>query len=351
MGYSVASDGTLNTERWDEYRLTTWFDVFLPTLDMARPEVCEAVTDSAMYWFRSFDLDGLRHDATKHVPNEYWRMLTRKLRTQCGKTGDQSVYQIGETYGSADLISSYLGSGLMDAQFDFNLYDAALQCFALDADSSTQARYYQNLAATLKQSLRYYGPHHLMGNISGNQDKPRFVSLADGSIKQNEDTKLAGYTRDIQHQGEDAFARLAMMHAFNYCIPGVPIIYYGDEIGLPGANDPDNRRMMRFDSLTAPEMLLKSQVAELGKIRSENLALIYGSTRVIAGADYLLVIREYLGETALVVFSKYGTTENIQLPQNLQQLNWEQLGGNYTKKGASLSLGANGYLILKAKKP
>ena len=344
-------DGTLNTERWDEYRLSTWFDVFLPTLDMARPEVCEAVTDSAMYWFRSFDLDGLRHDATKHVPNEYWRMLTRKLRTQCGKSGEDGIYQIGETYGSADLIHSYLGSGLMDAQFDFNLYDAALQCFALDADSSKQAACYQNLAATLKQSLRYYGPHHLMGNISGNQDKPRFVSIADGSVKQDEDTKLAGYTRNIQHQGEHAFARLAMMHAFNYCIPGVPIVYYGDEIGLPGANDPDNRRMMRFDSLTAPEELLRNQVSELGKIRSENLALVYGSTQVISGADYLLVVREYLGEKVIAIFSKYGTKHSVALPQDLQHLNWQQLGGNYIKKGAAITLGTNGYLILKAQKP
>ena len=43
-------DGSLNTERWDEYRLTTWFDTFMPTLDLERPEVAEAMSDSAAWW-------------------------------------------------------------------------------------------------------------------------------------------------------------------------------------------------------------------------------------------------------------------------------------------------------------
>ncbi|MFN5705468.1 MAG: alpha-amylase family glycosyl hydrolase, partial [bacterium] len=43
-------DGTLNTERWDEYRLTTWFDTFLPTLDFAKPEVNSVISDSVMFW-------------------------------------------------------------------------------------------------------------------------------------------------------------------------------------------------------------------------------------------------------------------------------------------------------------
>ncbi|MFN9801634.1 MAG: alpha-amylase family glycosyl hydrolase, partial [Bacteroidota bacterium] len=43
-------DGTMNTEKWDEHRLTTWFDTFLPTWDFSRPEVVDALSDTAMYW-------------------------------------------------------------------------------------------------------------------------------------------------------------------------------------------------------------------------------------------------------------------------------------------------------------
>jgi len=72
---------------------------------------------------------------------------------------------------------------------------------------------------------------------------------------------------------------------------------------------------------------------------------------VISGADYLLVVREYLGEKVIAIFSKYGTKHSVALPQDLQHLNWQQLGGNYIKKGAAITLGTNGYLILKAQKP
>ncbi|HAG48904.1 MAG TPA: alpha-amlyase, partial [Cryomorphaceae bacterium] len=51
-------DGSLNTERWDEHRLTTWFDTHLPTLDLRRPEVVEPMTDSALIWMTEFGIDG-----------------------------------------------------------------------------------------------------------------------------------------------------------------------------------------------------------------------------------------------------------------------------------------------------
>ena len=90
-------DGTLNTERWDEYRLTTWFDVFLPTLDLSKPEVYEMLSDSAVYWIKKYNLDGIRHDATKHIPEVFWRTLTKKLKKQIVEAEGRAVYQIGET--------------------------------------------------------------------------------------------------------------------------------------------------------------------------------------------------------------------------------------------------------------
>ncbi|MBI1222318.1 MAG: alpha-amylase [Bacteroidetes bacterium] len=335
-------DGSLNTERWDEFRFTTWVDAFLPTLDMSRPEVCDATTDSAMYWFHTFDLDGLHHDATQYVPNKYWRMLTRKMRTEVGRTGEKSIFQIGESHGSAELIDSYLGSGLMDAQIDFNLYDAALRCFAFDKSAKENASSYENLARTLRESIRNYGPHHLMGNISGNKDKPRFVSLADGSVRPDEDTRLAGYSRKIRHRNSKAFRQLAMMMAFNYMIPGIPVVYYGDEIGMPGANDPDNRRMMRFDSLSPDELKLRSTVSELGKIRSSSMALMYGSTEVENYRNYLCVQRKYGNETILAYWSKSGA--EVPLPEGSK---WELISGNGHIESGRAIIDPLSYIILK----
>ena len=90
-------------------------------MDLENPEVVDLQVDSTMYWIQKFDLDGFRHDATKHIPLDFLRKLTRRLKEDRVSKG-KKVYQIGETYGSRDLVNSYIGSGLLDAQFDFNLY-------------------------------------------------------------------------------------------------------------------------------------------------------------------------------------------------------------------------------------
>ena len=318
-------DSSLNTEKWDEHRLTTWFDVFLPTLDFTDTAVCEAVTDSALYWLRNFELDGFRHDATKHVHTDYWRMLTRKINTEILQRSKRNFYQIGETYGNHELIASYLGTGMLDGQFDFNLYDVALQTFAFDCDPASQSQNFKRLKASLEESLNTYGHHHLMGNISGNQDKPRFVSLADGSLDRAEDTKLAGYTRNIQNKNQEAFNRLALMIAFNYAIPGIPILYYGDEIGMPGANDPDNRRMMKFDNLNEGQQKLRGMVQSLSKMRNSQMPLLYGNTLVSQTDDYLLILRQYPGKDVAAIFTRKGYSGKIKWPENMTPKNWKTL--------------------------
>jgi cyclomaltodextrinase len=97
----ILPDGTKNIRIWDAQRLTTWFDTFLPDIDYANPEVVTAMTDSATWWITTYNLDGFRHDATKHINNNFWRALTQKLR-QTKQYPD--LYQIGETFGSRELI-------------------------------------------------------------------------------------------------------------------------------------------------------------------------------------------------------------------------------------------------------
>ncbi len=287
-------DGTLNTEKWDSHRLTTWFDTFLPTLDFSKPEVIEAMTDSAVYWVKEFPLDGFRHDATKHIQQDFWRTLTWKIKTQVPRP----VFQIGETYGSPELIRSYINTGMLDAQFDFNLYDASVAVFAKPEEPVNR------LSNQLKESLKYYGHHHLMGNMTGNQDRVRFISYASGDVKFNEDGKTAGWTRNIQITDSTAYDKLAMLHAFNLSIPGVPCIYYGDEIGMPGANDPDNRRMMKFENLTKKEQKLKNEVEKMISLRKNSMALLYGTTEIKTDGDILIIQREYFNDKATSIFNK-----------------------------------------------
>jgi len=284
-------DGSKNTEKWDSQRLTTWFDDHLPTLDLRRWEVVDPLADSALYWLTQFPLDGFRHDATKHIDELYWRTLTRRIRLRT----DRPIYQVGETYGAPQLINSYLSTGMLDGQFDFNLYDAAVQTFA-------KSKNLPQLRQTLQASLETYGYHHLMGNISGNQDRSRFISLASGQVKFDEDQKLAGWERQIGKPDSSAYRRLMLLHSFNFAIPGLPVIYYGDEIGLPGANDPDNRRMMYFQDWSPEERMVYQQVQHLNQLRDTLLPLIYGDTRTEIPQPGLLKITRRYGPQELTIY-------------------------------------------------
>jgi len=287
------ADGRLNTQLWDEERLTTWFDTFMPTLELRNDTVADLMSDSALVWITEYDFDGFRHDATKHIPMNFTRLLTQKIRA----ASEDHVYQIGETYGSDELIASYVGSGKVDAQFNFNLYDAAFEAFTQEGAT------FDRLRKALESSLTYYGHHHLMGNISGNQDKPRFSSMASGHLSISEDSKLAGWTREIPEPTERGYRKMAAMHAFNIAVPGIPILYYGDEIALHGGNDPDNRKMMPFDFSPRQQQLF-DRIARLNENRTNTMALNYGSTTIHQPEPHLLIIvRKYMEQEVRFFFN------------------------------------------------
>lgn len=308
-------DGTKNTQLWDSQRLTTWFDDFMPTLDLENDTVMQTMTDSALFWVENYDFDGFRHDATKHIPIKFWRTLTKKIR----HSNNPNIYQIGETYGSRELIASYVSSGLLDAQFDFNLYDNAVACFA-----RPQTTNFSQLQTALQESFNYFGSHHLMGNISGNHDRSRFISYASGDVKFDEDAKLAGWNRKISLSDTTAYAKLVQLNAFNLTIPGVPVIYQGDEYGVPGGNDPDNRRMMQFENLNAKEMQTRNKIASIAKLRSQNMPLIYGDfTFLQTDKDIFAYSRNYFTQSTIIIFNKSLTDKRItlNLPQHTELKN------------------------------
>lgn len=291
-------NGEKNIRKWDEQRLTTWFDTFLPTIDFANEEVLKVVTDSAMFWLNELGIDGFRHDATKHIPESYWRELTRKVKQYTAKTG-KPVYQVGETFGGRELIGSYVGNGMLNGQFDFNLYWDARAVFAIQEES------FKKLSKSINETFDYYGAHHLMGNITGNHDMARFISYASGALAFDENSQEAGWNRDIKVETPLGYKRLQCLSAFTMTIPGVPVIYYGDEFGMPGANDPDNRRPMRFDDLTEPELATKAITQQLIKLRKSSMALNYGDFTVLkVNDDEFVYSRNYFNETAVVAFNK-----------------------------------------------
>jgi glycosidase len=96
---------------------------------------------------------------------------------------------------------------------------------------------------------------------------------------------------------------MAAMHAFNIAVPGIPILYYGDEIALHGGNDPDNRKMMPFD-FSPRQQELFGRIAQLNETRSQLMALNYGSTTVFQPEPHLLIIvRKYMQQEVRFFFN------------------------------------------------
>ena len=296
---SILPDGRRNFELWDEARLTTWFDVHIPTLDLERPEVCSPMTDSALIWLEKFAFDGFRHDACKHIPLNYWRELGAKMKQ---RYPNRHIWMIGETYGDPQLIGSYVKSGMLNSQFDFNIYHTAIDVFGKPNQSL------KRINQTILESLHAYGAHHTMGNISGNHDKCRFISLAGGAVSWNENDKAAGWEREIgvtadgdAEKEEAAYKAAMLLEVINLTIPGVPCIYQGDEYAEVGANDPDNRHMMKFDGLTERQQQFRNEVQALVQMRRNSLPLIYGEYVPLTVTDNKLVFdRIYMGEKVRV---------------------------------------------------
>ena len=300
---SLLPDGTRNFELWDEARLTTWFDKHIPTLDLEREEVCEAMTDSALYWLDNYELDGFRHDACKHIPEGYWRMLGQKI---VSRWPNRPIWMIGETYGSPELIGSYVKTGMLNAQFDFNVYFTAREALC-------GLKGMDEVLNNELTSLRTYGAHHTMGNISGNHDQIRFASIAGGAIDIQAYGKEEGWTQEVGiGDAETAYKRSLLLEVLNLTLPGVPCIYQGDEYGEVGGNDPDNRHMMRFDGLNADEQKMRDQVAALVHMRRNSMPLLYGDfIPLIDRPDEIIYQRVYLGHTVTVTINRKDLTFNI----------------------------------------
>jgi len=304
-------DGRKNLRLWDEYRLTTWFEPYIPSFDYVHSkEALETMTDNAVWWLEETHADGFRHDAVKHVPNEFWRLLTKKIKERIEIPEETKVYQIGETFGGFDLISSYVNNGQLDAQFNFNLYDIAIPVFLKKENS------FELLDLQMQKTFQVYGVNHLMGNLADSHDKIRYMAMADGDLEIN-DGKASEYAWNNPPEVDHAssYEKLKLYLTYILTIPGVPVIYYGDEIGMTGASDPDNRRMMRFgDGLNQNEKQTFKDVSKLVHIRDDHPALRYGDFLTLqTDKNIYAYLRSDMNERILVILNKYEQRQEVDL--------------------------------------
>jgi glycosidase len=272
---------------WDSHALTCWFTPYLPDVSWRSGEATDQLVADALWWVENGDFDGLRVDAVKHVDHVATKTLAARLREIGGRTGVR-YWLVGETFTGADgraLVSQYIGPQELDGQFDFPLYWPLVDAFA-------RGNSLKQVDSALRDGESAYPAGAINAPFIGNHDVPRFHSIAANQLEADPGAQAWG-NRPPDHTDDDRpYLRARQAFTVLLALPGVPLLYYGDEIGMPGAGDPDNRRMMKFGAqLTAREAGLLQSLQKIGRARRSSRALQLGARATLVAEDDLLVFQ------------------------------------------------------------
>ncbi len=289
---AVCRDSVGGQSNWDRIPEACWFAPYLPDIDYAQPDALHTMVDDALWWAKTYELDGFRVDAVKHMPHSVVWNLEARIQDEIehrAAGGDEQFWTVGETFDGYDKIVEYVtadNSLGLDGQFDFPLY------YSLQSSFGNASASLGDLSATAATSRERYGDA-LMSSFLGNHDVMRFTSNGvEGYVSAcNWDTNEVYQASPPGDWG--IYQRMKIAWTFLFTQPDVPLVYYGDEIGMPGYTDPDNRQPLwwytgqvapgdgaetvaaRLD--TEPGNVLR-HVSALGRARLEHPALWRGET-------------------------------------------------------------------------
>jgi glycosidase len=271
---------------WDHdvYGLRCWFRDYLPTFDFTNAAARKYSVDNVLSWMLDNQLDGLRLDAIKHVDMSWLTDLRARLTSDVEKKTGLHPYLVGETYsGNRGLILKYVDPATkLDGQFDFPLRAE------LDSKVLMRQGKMQDLEGFMNSNTSFYGCG-IMSTFIGNHDVPRSVHFAE-DVPLWGDVWADGKNRNWTNQpgkvaADSAYERMAVAMAILMTNRGVPLIYYGDEIGLAGAGDPDNRRFMEWSGYNGGQLKLLDRMKKLGAQRAAHSALRRGNRTTLSITD------------------------------------------------------------------
>lgn len=272
--------------------LEGWFLDILPDLNQDDPECARYLIQNTLWWIGMTGIDGIRQDTLPYVHRRFWREWTAAI-----KKAFPNVKVVGEMFdGNPALVSFFQGgrqqfdgidSGI-DTVFDFPTFYPIRRAFA-------EGRPIRELAQMVSHDRLYPNPEVLV-TFLGLHDVERFMNVK-------------GATAD----------GLKLAFTFLMTARGTPLIYYGDEIAMPGGNDPDNRRdfpTTAFDATgrTPEQESVFQYVRKLALLRTSRVALRRGRmANLYADASLYAYSRAAAsGETAVVVINNSGQPRTVE---------------------------------------
>lgn len=235
---------------------------YMPRLNGANNEVREYVLKILLYWLEKVHIDGWRFDVADELDMaavRYWR--------EAVKLQYPEAVMLAETWGSAVRM---IAPGTFDCAMNYLFRDAAVDFFA--HESITPSEFRNRLAGMLQK----YPDRNMLSmfNCLGSHDTARFLTEAGENVD-----------------------RLRLAMAFQMLFPGAPSVYYGDEIGMKGNNDPGCRGGMAWNKMN---MDLLAWQKHWIAFRKEHSAIRKGSIAFLNESD-----------PALFSFSRFDSSEEI----------------------------------------
>jgi glycosidase len=254
-----------------------------------------------MFWWMGMSgADGLRFDVLSFIPRTFWSECLGAFKREF-----PDYRTIGEVNGEIPATVSYFQGGKpgfdgidtkLDSVFDFPLRKAMRSVFL-------EGQPMEHLPVILSEDRLYPNPMMLV-TCFGLHDDPRFMG----------------------HPGATSEA-LKLAFAFILTTRGIPLIYYGDEIAMPGGSDPDNRRdfpggwpedshnAFLPSGRTETEAPVFDYVQRLTRLRSECAVLRRGRLINLYSSDKVYAYARVLdSEQAIIILNNGDQVQNIDLP-------------------------------------
>lgn len=269
-----------------------WFGFpSMPKLNVENPQVQAHLFGALDYWKREADIDGWRLDVANEVSPAFWR----KFRSQV-KSESPDMWIVGEVWGDGN---PWLGGDQWDSIMGYQFRDAAL---GFVARGETKPSQFVNRLFYVYESYPPQVSRSLM-NLLGSHDTARFLT---------------------ECKGDQNLARLGASLLMTW--PGSPSIYYGDELGMEGGPDPDNRRGMRWDLESSSNQML-SHYRKLVHLRRQSPALRAGNPVRLTVDDKtgtLAFGRILDQDAALIAVNRSPSPQTIQIVLPSQWPNWSK---------------------------
>ena len=252
----------------------------LPDFKTELPEVADYLLAAQLGLAKRVGVDGFRLDTVKHVDHPFWQEHRKRIREQIG----EGFFLIGEVWGGdAQSLDPWFAPGEMDAGFDFSFQGNALGWVQGRGRTVAFDRYLKS-----REKVR---AGHLLSPYLSSHDVP-------GAL--------------FQLNGDKELFRLAAL--LQLTAAGLPTIYYGEEVGRPGGDWPDNRSDMPWgDRRVQPgagkprDEALRADYKKMIAIRRAHKALSRGvHTGLSSDGDLLVVLRrgEASGDAVVVAVNR-----------------------------------------------